>query len=55
MVLVMVIGPYTEADNDAASVYAFPWMGPNVTSLLLIVCSFICSPKNNSLLWATSG
>ena len=32
MVLVLVIGPYTKAADAAASVYAFPWMGPKSTT-----------------------
>ena len=40
-VLVLVMWTYTKAVHDAASVYAFPWMGPkSIISSILIVRSF---------------
>ena len=46
--LVLVIGPYTKPANAAASVYAFPWMGPkSTTSFILIVRSFTCRPSHD--------
>ena len=45
-VSILVIGPNTKADNAAASVQAFPWMGPkSTTSFILIVRSFTCRPN----------
>ena len=47
---VLVIGPYTKADNDAASIYGFLWMGPkSTTSFILIVRSFICAVTQDQL------
>ena len=46
-VLVLVIGPYTMAVNAAASVQAFPWMGPkSTTSFIRIVRSFTFRPNH---------
>ena len=48
LVLVLVIWPYTKADNAATSEYAFPWMGPkSTTSFIRIVGSFTCLPNHD--------
>ena len=46
--MVLVTEPYTKVDNVAASVYAFPWMGPkSTTSFILIVRSFTCRTNHD--------
>ena len=51
-VLVLVIEPYTKAANAAASVWAFPWMGPkSTTCFILIVRSFTCHPNHDIIIY----
>ena len=48
LILVMLIETYTKSAHAAASIYAFPWMGPkSTTSFILIVRSFTCRPNHD--------
>ena len=39
LVLLFIIEPYTKADNAAANVYTFPWMGPKSTTRFIHLTS----------------
>ena len=48
VVLVLVMGPYTQAASDAAGVKAFTWLGPkSTTSFIPSVRYYTCGPNHN--------